>query len=392
MFCKTIKFALLSSAAIGASYGLGPSAAFAQITNAKTTPEAATPTGAATPVTGDTITSDPTLPTDTAATPDDTSKDIVVTGSLIKQDPNDSALPLQIITTQELQRNGISSPEQLLSFLTDNGSSSTNLASNSDVVTTDRRGNNGASFANLRGQGPAATLVLLNGRRVAAQGTTGSAVDVNQIPFMALDRVEVLKDGASAIYGTDAVGGVINFITKKDYHGIGASAYSDVTDEGDSPIYRLSAIAGYGNLDDQGFNVMATVGYSWIKPLEAHSRDFVDTFQHDRGLGVDTRGTPFGTIVNFAGTSFPTTASLPLIPGTSTVATGGLNVLRLPGQAGCDADTDQGRLRYRRVGQPGLRAGLHLRHRQERLSPAEAEHADLLRPRREAIWPARAFR
>jgi outer membrane receptor protein involved in Fe transport len=58
-------------------------------------------------------------------------------------------------------------------------------------------------------------LVLLNGRRVAAHGLTGSAVDVNQIPFAAIDRVEVLKDGASAIYGTDAIGGVINFITKK---------------------------------------------------------------------------------------------------------------------------------------------------------------------------------
>ena len=299
------------------------------------TPDAATPTGAATPDTGASLSGD-------TAAESDNGRDILVTGSRIKQDPNDSALPLQIITTQELQRNGIVSPEQLVSFLTSNGSGADNLASNSDVVTAERRGNNGASFANLRGQGPAATLVLLNGRRVAAQGTTGSAVDVNQIPFQAIERVEVLKDGASAIYGTDALAGVINFITKKDYRGFGASAYTDITERGDSPIYRLSAIAGYGDLDDQGFNVMGTVGYSWIAPLQAKTRDFVDTFQHDRGLGVDTRGTPFATIVNLAGTSFPTTAAFPLIPGTTQRATGGLNVLRLPGQAGCASIVDQG--------------------------------------------------
>ncbi|CAN5226144.1 TonB-dependent receptor [soil metagenome] len=292
------------------------------------TTDAATPTGAV-------LAPDPEKP----ASED---RDILVTGSRIRQDPNDSALPLQIVTTQDMERNSISSPEQLLSFLTDNGNSADNLASNSDVVTAERRGNNGASYANLRGQGSAATLVLLNGRRVAAQGTTGAAVDVNQIPFAAIERVEVLKDGASAIYGTDAVGGVINFITKKNYQGFGATAYADVTDAGDSPIYRLSAIGGYGDLDDQGFNLMGTLGYSWVNPLQAKQRDFINSFQHDRGLGVDTRGTPFGTIVNLAGTSFPTSAAFPLIPGTTTRATGGINILRLPGQAGCDSIPDQG--------------------------------------------------
>ena len=280
-------------------------------------------------------------PTNAASAEDGAGQEVLVTGSRIKQDPNNSALPLQIVTQQEIQRNSISSPEQLVAFLTDNGNSSDNLASNSDVVTSERRGNNGASFANLRGQGSAATLVLLNSRRVAAQGTTGAAVDVNQIPFMAIDRVEVLKDGASAVYGTDAVGGVINFITKKNYRGFGASAYSDVTGQGDSPIYRISAIAGYGDLDKDGFNIMGTVGYSAVSPLEAHSRSFVNTFQHDRGLGVDTRGTPFATIVSLAGTSFATSGALPLVPGTTQRATGGLNVLRVPGQAGCASIQDQ---------------------------------------------------
>jgi iron complex outermembrane receptor protein len=334
----SFKSRLISGTAMIALACLSPFAAAAQVTTDQSTPAAPTPTGAATPTEGAGLSSG-----NRATSRDADQGEVVITGSRIKQNPNNSALPLQIITTQEIERNGISSPEQLLSYLTDNGNSSDNLASNSDVVTAERRGNNGASFANLRGQGSAATLVLLNGRRVAAQGTTGAAVDVNQIPFMAIDRVEVLKDGASAIYGTDAVGGVINFITKKNYTGFGATASSDITEQGDSPIYRASAIAGYGDLDEQHFNVMATVGYSWVAPLQAHDRSFINTFQHDRGLGVDTRGTPFATIVSLAGTAFPASTSFPFLPGsTSQRATGGINLLRLPGQAGCGAIADQG--------------------------------------------------
>jgi iron complex outermembrane receptor protein len=135
---------------------------------------------------------------------------IVVTGSRIKQDPTKSALPLEVITSVDIERNGIANPEALNMFLTANGTGADNLAANADVVSGAQRGTNGLSAANLRGQGSAATLVLLNGRRVAAHGLSGGAVDVNQIRFAALDRVEVLKDGASAIYGTAAIGGVIN--------------------------------------------------------------------------------------------------------------------------------------------------------------------------------------
>jgi|CXWL01.1.fsa_nt_gi iron complex outermembrane receptor protein len=278
-----------------------------------------------------------------ATSPSEEGREILVTGSRIKRDPNDSALPLQVVTTQEILRNGISSPEQLLSFLSTNGTGSDNLASNSDVVTGQQRGNNGASFANLRGQGSAATLILLNSRRVAAHGLNGSAVDVNQIPFAAIERVEVLKDGASAIYGTDAIGGVINFITKQDYKGFGASAFADVTSRGDSPIYRLSGIAGYGDLKEQGFNVMAAVGYSWVKPLFGSDRDFVNTFQPDRGLSVDTRGTPFATIVPLAGTIFTNTTDvdLPFVPGSTTVRATAINVLNTPGGLGCGVNDGQ---------------------------------------------------
>ena len=328
--------ALVSGLALTIACGWASGAA-AQVNSGGTTPEAATPTGAATPR----VDADQTTP--------GAEREILVTGSRIRRDPNDSSLPLQIVTTQELERNAISSPEQFLAFLTTNGTGSDNLASNADVVSGQQRGNNGASFANLRGQGASATLVLLNGRRIAAHGLSGAAVDVNQIPYSAIERVEVLKDGASAIYGTDAIGGVINFITRKDYRGVGASAFTDITERGDAPIYRLSGIAGYGDLREQGFNIMGTVSKSFQRALRGTDRDFVDTFQPERGLSPDTRGTPFGTIFPLSvgpntpgGTIIAAAGAAPFVPGSTTVrASGGINLLDLPGAAGCTASPGQ---------------------------------------------------
>ena len=266
---------------------------------------------------------------------------IIVTGSRIKQDPARSALPLTIIGNQEIQRNGISSAEQLNMYLPSSGSGADNLAANSDVTTGAQRGTNGLSSANLRGQGSAATLILLNGRRVAAHGLSGQSVDVNQIPFAAIDRVEVLKDGASAIYGTDAVGGVINYITKKNYTGLGMQAFTDVTEAGNGNIYRLSAVAGYGDLDDQGFNVMGAVAYSWNQILRGSDRDFVNGNQPNRGLSIDTRGTPIATVFNIGNnaTFFPTGTLLGGLtltaPNGGNAAAGGINILDLPGGGGC---------------------------------------------------------
>jgi iron complex outermembrane recepter protein len=329
----SIKNFLVSGTACVALAGAVP--AFAQTSTDQSTPEAATPTGAALPV------------SDAEQSADQTSgrgNEILVTGSRIRQDPNNSALPLQIITNQEISRNGISSPEQLIMFLSTNGSGADNLASNADVTSGAQRGTNGLSAANLRGQGAAATLVLLNGRRVAAHGLTGGAVDVNQIPFAAIERVEVLKDGASAIYGTDAVGGVINFITRKDYQGLGFHGFTDVTEAGGGSIYRLSGLAGYGDLEEDGFNIMGAVAYSWNKALRGEDRPFVNGQQPNRGLSIDTRGTPIATVFNIgantrlnsitAGGTLLTGLTL-TAPNGANAAGGGINILDLPGGAGC---------------------------------------------------------
>lgn len=270
---------------------------------------------------------------------------IVVTGSRIKRSIEDSPVPLSVITTDDLRREGINSPEQFISFLTSNGNGLDNLSSNADVVSGAARGNNGASSANLRGQGAAATLVLLNGRRVPAHGLNGGVVDVNQIPMSAVERIEVLKDGASAIYGTDAVGGVINFITYSNFQGAKATGFMDVTEAGGGNIWRGSFVAGHGDLENDGFNVMFAASISDAKMLRGNQRDFVNTFQVDRGLSVDTRGTPFATIFPLGvspnspnGTIINSAAVAPFLPGSTTVrAGGGINPLDLPGGAGCNS-------------------------------------------------------
>ena len=127
---------------------------------------------------------------------------VTVTGSRIKRTDVETALPVAIIQKAEIDAQGITSAEQLLQQLNVATSGSDSLATNNSISPpgqADGRGNNGLSGANLRGQGADATLVLLNGRRVSAHGLAGQVVDLNSIPFQAIERVEVLRDGASAV-------------------------------------------------------------------------------------------------------------------------------------------------------------------------------------------------
>jgi iron complex outermembrane recepter protein len=271
---------------------------------------------------------------------------VEVTGSNIKRVQAEGALPVQVITREQLDRSGTVTVEQFLTQISSNGNGFDNLASTSDVVAGSNRGNNGLSAANLRSQGSNATLVLLNGRRIAAHGLNGGTVDLKQIPLAAVARVEVLKDGASAIYGTDAIGGVINFILRRDYQGVEANGSVDVTEDGGGNVFRGSLLGGWGDLTKDRYNVMASLSYSKNERLLGTERDFVNTFQPDRGLSVDTRGTPYATVFavgqarsilssrNAAGTLGNGTG--PTQPGT-TQAMNGINVLDLPGGAGCSS-------------------------------------------------------
>ena len=267
---------------------------------------------------------------------------VTVTGSRIRRADIEQSLPITSITKDEIDKQGITSAEQLLMFLNVAGNSSDNLASNAGIVNEEQRGNNGVSGANLRGQGADATLVLLNGRRVATHGLKGRAVDLNSIPFAAIERVEVLRDGASAIYGTDAIGGVINFITKRDFQGAQVSAFVDYTEAGGGNIQRGSILFGTGDLDKDGWNAFGTVSVKRNTILRGSDRDFSNTFQPDRGLSPDTRGTPFATVFSLGSTGVGASSMLRngVLEAGNPTRLSAVNIYNLPGAEGCEAAGD----------------------------------------------------
>ena len=242
---------------------------------------------------------------------------VEVTGSSIKRVAKEGALPVQVITADTLQKQGITSAEQLMATISANGTGADNPTSGNNVFGADAdRVSGGASFASFRGLGPNATLVLINGRRAPTHGKSGKAVDLNSIPMAAIARIEILKDGASAIYGTDAIGGVMNIILRSDYQGAEVSAYTNVTEEGGGNIHRGSLIAGTGDLETDGFNVMGTLSYTKNEKLSSKQRDFANGFQPWRGLSPDTTGTPYANQLTGAGTALGTGFQRPGDPNT----------------------------------------------------------------------------
>ncbi|TAJ68489.1 MAG: TonB-dependent receptor [Phenylobacterium sp.] len=146
--------------------------------------------------------------------------EVVVTGSFIRGTPEDAALPVDVIGADELQKQGNPSPVELMKSLT----VSNGVLGDTNQFDSRAQGAEGSATINLRGLGPARTLVLWNGRRlVNAPTLNGASPDLNVLPFAAVGRIEVLKDGAAATYGSDAIAGVVNFISRKNTDGLEVS-------------------------------------------------------------------------------------------------------------------------------------------------------------------------
>lgn len=230
-------------------------------------------------------------PTVIAQTPQSLER-VEITGSLLRRVEAEGALPITVIRQEELQRQGVTTAEQVVQRLSQNQSL---VGVNQSVGAT----TGGAAQADLRGIGANKTLVLLNGRRMsnsAIQGLEG-AVDLASIPLNAIDRVEVLRDGASAIYGTDAIGGVINFILRRDYTGIELAAEGQWPSDSGGKEYRLTALAGWGNLDKDRFNIMGSLDYRKQDVMLATDRSFAKS-----GILGTTRN---DILAGTSGTSFP---------------------------------------------------------------------------------------
>jgi iron complex outermembrane receptor protein len=192
---------------------------------------------------------------------------VTVTGSAIKRIDAETAVPVTIIKADDLKSQGITSVEQIMATIA-SVQSSQNMASAIGL------GTGGVSHANMRGIGADKTLVLLNGYRIANDAVSGAAPDMNMIPFSAIDRIEVLRDGASSLYGTDAIGGVINFITKRDYTGGSLTAGYDMPQQ-DGGTTRSGQLGfGIGDLGAQGWNVFGTLSFKKRDAIDGDQRDF----------------------------------------------------------------------------------------------------------------------
>jgi iron complex outermembrane receptor protein len=198
---------------------------------------------------------------------------VEITGSSIKRLDAETALPVQVVRREDIDKSGATTAAELLKNI------SANTAPLSDAVsiTDGTSGQRGMNGANLRGIGVSSTLVLLNGRRLANFASPGdnSGVDLNSIPAGAIARVEILKDGASAIYGTDAIGGVINFITRKDYTGVELNASAAGTQDGGAGKKTASISAGYGKLDTDRFNLFGVLDVQKLGALRSSQRSFI---------------------------------------------------------------------------------------------------------------------
>ena len=179
-------------------------------------------------------------------------EEVVVTGSYIKGSPQDAELPIDVITEEDLLQQGSPSMIEMIRNL---GVTAANLGE-TNQFTTGGQANEGVATVNLRGMGAARTLVLLNGRRHVSTETLG--VDISAFPISAIGRVEVLKDGAAAVYGSDAIAGVANFITRSDFQGleIGGSFKDIDNSDGD---WDINAIFGTGG-DNWNWSIAAEYG------------------------------------------------------------------------------------------------------------------------------------
>ena len=183
---------------------------------------------------------------------------ISVTGSNIKRVDAETAAPVQTLTREDIQASGLQTIQDVVRQITanNNGSISPSFTNGFSASGT---------AVSLRGLGPNNTLVLVNGRRMANFGLADdghiSYVDLSQIPFDAVERIEVLKDGASAIYGSDAVAGVINVILRQQFTGFTVTGTAGTSYNGEGNQYKAAITAGIGDLTKDRYNAYVTFDY-----------------------------------------------------------------------------------------------------------------------------------
>ncbi len=195
---------------------------------------------------------------------------VEITGSAIKRINAEGALPVQRLNAEQIAKSGAANVADLIQALP---------AMQGFQVAAIAAGTNsgGNVTASIHDIGASYTLVLLNGRRIAPQGS-GSTINLNAIPMSAVETVEILTDGASALYGSDAIAGVINFILKKNYQGFNIEAtHSQPTQSSAGRTGNFNLTYGMGDLDADRYNVLLSYRKDETKQVRALDRDFADT-------------------------------------------------------------------------------------------------------------------
>jgi outer membrane receptor protein involved in Fe transport len=247
--------------------------------------------------------------TDAAARP---IEEVVITGSRIRRVDEETASPVFVMDQSTIANTGVQTLGDLMMRVPAISGAATNPQVNNG-------GGTGESNVELRGLGAQRTLVLLNGRRINVLGANGttSAVDINMIPINMIERVEVLKEGAGAVYGSDAIAGVVNFITKKNWDGADLGVEYGMTGENDGEHQSASFSVGTGG---EKLSVLFGANYNKQESVSANDRDFSRAALYLYGGAVTAGGssrTPNGRIRLPSGSPLRATFGTPGTPCTS---------------------------------------------------------------------------
>lgn len=200
---------------------------------------------------------------------------VEITGSNIRRAQAETASSVLTVNRNDIERSGKTTVAELLQTLAVDNQGSVPMSFGNGFAA-------GASGISLRGLGTASTLVLLNGRRMAPYGLADDGqkvfADLNVIPSDAVERIEILKDGASAIYGSDAIAGVVNIILRRNFQGTSARALYGSGEAGDGQQHNLALAWGFGNLETDRYNVLFNVEYKHTQQIwnrDRGNRDYI---------------------------------------------------------------------------------------------------------------------
>jgi iron complex outermembrane recepter protein len=278
----------------------------------------------------------------------DRSQRVEVTGTLIKRTDRETPSVVQTITREQIERSGYATLEELVRTLGVSDAGSLDDAKASGFVS-------GLSTNSLRGFGSQSTLTLINGRRVAPVASVdinfgrGTLVSVNTIPKGAIERIDIVKDGASALYGSDAMVGVVNYILRKDYQGAEGSITGGANDRGAGQTRQANLTFGFGNIASQRFNVYGGVDIyqrDRVATSELLDKGYWDLHNTYRGLSNTQPRFSFDTVASNPGNYYSVPAAFPATTTVNGIRTTGNSIsgpLFLGGMPGCPDEQTVGK-------------------------------------------------